>query len=383
MSAGTGSALRGDCRPSERGGQQEEARGYSADWRGTTRPIAAKRTRLGAGPAGLRRASPGTKQGQPTTGRGTSAGRLTEAQRELVVRNIGLVGLHLRNRVPTPRQPTRMRERADLFQVGCMALIRAALRYDPALDGPFPAYALPRIRGAVFTAVHEYFATIRVPRDVIVRQRKELALNGRTSTPRFPIAHQWRGQTNLASRARRATEPQEAGDPTIRALARSRFERAVQAALQDLRSRRWRRRNACEVMARIAAERILVSHSPQQTRTRQLSSLLGVSSGRISEYEHLLRETIQQHLRRDPLLPVLLQFARDDPAGMDGCVTCERRERLLLAAMKDFDSQLAVMDRTRRAGLLHDLVEQSGRNPDDVIRKLYRRQVWSKSLLPM
>ncbi|MGQ9651377.1 MAG: hypothetical protein ACUVXJ_14815 [Phycisphaerae bacterium] len=263
-----------------------------------------------------------------------------------------------------------------------MALIRAALRYDSALHGPFPAYALPRIRGAIFTAVHEYFATIRVPRDVIVRQRKELALTGRTSTPRFPIAHQWRGQMKLANRARGDTEPRELGDSTIRALTRSRFERAVQAALQDLRTRRWRRRNACEVMARIAAERILVSHSPEQTRTRQLSSLLGVSSGRISEYEQLLRETIQQHLSRDPLLPLLLKFARDDPAGMDGCITCERRERLLLAETKAFDSQLAVMDRTQRGGLLYDLVEQCGRKPEEVIRKLYRRQVWTKSLLP-
>lgn len=383
VGAGFPVAARANCRWC-RGGTQEEGSGQRKTEREeTTGPIPEAKNGPAIRSSESRRPSPTAGSDQRMIGRDAFAGRLTEAQQELVVQNIGLVGLHLRNRVPTPRRPTRMRERADLFQVGCMALIRAAIRYDPASHGPFPAYALPRIRGAIFTAVHEYFATIRVPRDVIVRRRKELALNGRTSIQRLPIVHQWRGQANIVTPHRAVTETQEWGDPTIRALARSRFERAVQAALEELKSRRWRRRDASEVMARIAAERILVSPSPQQTRTRQLSSLLGVSSGRISEYEQLLRETIQQHLSRDALLPLLLQFAREDPAGMDGCITCERRERLHTAEMKAFESQLAAMERSRRAELLYGLVEQSGKKPDDVIRKLYRRQVWNKSLVPM
>ena len=88
---------------------------------------------------------------------------LTPEQQSLVSANIGLVGVHLRNRVPTPRQPTRQREYEDLFQEGCVALARAASSYDASQHGSFAAYALPRIRGAIHAALYEYFTTIRVP----------------------------------------------------------------------------------------------------------------------------------------------------------------------------------------------------------------------------
>ena len=62
-------------------------------------------------------------------GSAATATGLTEEQRQLVTRHIGLVGVHLRTRVPTPYQPTRDREREDLFQEGCIALVKAARRY--------------------------------------------------------------------------------------------------------------------------------------------------------------------------------------------------------------------------------------------------------------
>lgn len=306
-----------------------------------------------------------------TAGRRVVVGPLTSAQQDLVIRNIGLVGLHLRNRVPTPRRPMRQRERADLFQVGCVALVRAAGRYNPASDGPFAGYALPRIRGAIFTAVHEHFATIRVPCDVIARRRKELALNGRTSIPQPPIVHQWRGEANIAAAPKTPAEPQDASGPAIGGLARNRFERAVQAALNDLQSRKWRRQDVPAVMARIATERILSADRGHKMPIREISRLFGISSGRVSEYEQLLRDTTKHHLMRDSQLPLLLQFARQDPGGMDGPITPERREMLLLAEMRAFDVQLATMDRSQRAELLYQLMEESGTPPDEMICRLH------------
>ena len=377
MGAGAGAPIGAgaDCRCRGAAGKQADIRQRGAGRCGVEPLVAARKSGPAARSARRGRPSQAAGQGQRKTQRCVALGRLTTAQQELVTRNIGLVGLHLRNRVPTPRQPTRLRERADLFQVGCMALIRAARRYDPALHGSFSAYALPRIRGAIFTAVHEHFATIRVPREVIVRRRRQLALDGRSSIPRPPIVHQWRDEAHLAARLKTAADPHESTEPTIRALARRRLERAVQAALEDLQSRKWRRRNACEVMTRIAAERILVAHTDQRTPTRELSRLLGISSGRISEYEHLLLDTVKQRLGRDAQVSLLLQFAREDPEGMDGPITSDRREQLLLADTKAFDLQLEAMDRSKRAELLYRLVEQSGEKPDDLIRKLYRAAI--------
>ena len=67
---------------------------------------------------------------------------LSADQQALVARNLGLVGLHLRNRVPTPRQPMRQREYEDLFQEGCLALIRAAIgRFGEIASEPSPAHS--------------------------------------------------------------------------------------------------------------------------------------------------------------------------------------------------------------------------------------------------
>lgn len=54
---------------------------------------------------------------------------LAKEQQALVDTNLGLVGVHLAHHVPTPKCPTRERERDDLFQVGGLALVRAAFSY--------------------------------------------------------------------------------------------------------------------------------------------------------------------------------------------------------------------------------------------------------------
>ncbi len=41
----------------------------------------------------------------------------------------------------------------DLVQQGCLGLLQAAERYEPALNSSFDAYAAPRIRGAMLDSV--------------------------------------------------------------------------------------------------------------------------------------------------------------------------------------------------------------------------------------
>src|SRR3990172_3464145 len=88
---------------------------------------------------------------------------LTDEQRRLVRDNVGLVAVHLRRNVANLIHPKREREWEDLFQEGCLGLIRAATAFRAERGIPFAAFALPRIHNAVSRAILTKFSTIYVP----------------------------------------------------------------------------------------------------------------------------------------------------------------------------------------------------------------------------
>src|SRR3990172_4876630 len=88
---------------------------------------------------------------------------LTDEQRRLVRDNVGLVAVHLRRNVANLIHPKREREWEDLFQEGCLGLIRAATAFRAERGIPFAAFALPRIHNAVSRALVTKFSTIYVP----------------------------------------------------------------------------------------------------------------------------------------------------------------------------------------------------------------------------
>ncbi len=88
---------------------------------------------------------------------------LTEQQRCLVRENIGLVAVHLRRYVRNLSVPRHDREWEDLFQEGCLGLIKAAVAFRQERGIPFAAFALPRIHNAVSRALDSKFATVYVP----------------------------------------------------------------------------------------------------------------------------------------------------------------------------------------------------------------------------
>ena len=82
---------------------------------------------------------------------------LTDEQRRLVRDNVGLVAVHLRRNVVNLLHPKWEREWDDLFQEGCLGLIRAATAYRAERGIPFAAFALPRIHNAVSRAIQSKF----------------------------------------------------------------------------------------------------------------------------------------------------------------------------------------------------------------------------------
>lgn len=327
------------------------------------------------GPTGVAPAYHPNAPAGVTVRRRTAVGPLTADQQELVLRHIGLVGMHLRNRVRTSHHPRSGRERADLFQTGCLALVRAAAGYNPARHGSFAPYALPRIRGAIFTALHEHFATIRIPVDVLVQAKKDVVRHGRRTSPLLPMAYP---MGDLDSRPARGAAPDEdstCDGTTIRGCVRLRFERAVAAALVDLRHRKWKRRNPTDAISFIASHRLLVPSSEHRASIRKIAATLGLSRGRVTDYETMLREAVKRRLADDPQLQLLFEFAAQDRSGMDGRITPQRREMLVRAEVTAFAAQLASMTRSQQAELLYHLVEQSDANPAEVIRHLHHLAV--------
>ena len=77
--------------------------------------------------------------------RQVSTWTLDPAQRARVRNNLGLVASYLRRSTTIPPQPMSRCEYDDLFQEGTLGLMRAAVRYDPARDKTFAAFALKHI----------------------------------------------------------------------------------------------------------------------------------------------------------------------------------------------------------------------------------------------
>ena len=65
------------------------------------------------------------------------------AREELITRNMGLVHSVVRRFIG------RGHETEDLFQIGCIGLIRAVERFDPSFGVQFSTYAVPMIIGEI------------------------------------------------------------------------------------------------------------------------------------------------------------------------------------------------------------------------------------------
>ncbi len=93
-----------------------------------------------------------------------------EALEELVSRNLGLVHSMV------SRFESSLHDKEDLFQVGCMGLVKAIRRFDPELKYQFSTYACTVIIGEIRRYLRDHGA-VKVPRgarDMAVRALREL-----------------------------------------------------------------------------------------------------------------------------------------------------------------------------------------------------------------
>lgn len=243
-------------------------------------------------------------------------------QSDRVRKHIGLVDLHLRRRVPTPRTPHRLREREDLFQEGCLGLIRAAVSYDAKRDGDFPPYALMRIRGAVHTALHEHFSTIRIPTGELNRNKRVMKMMHKSDSDRRNDPAHVRciesPNSVLEAQDRRRRHDDALPHPehgTVGEHVREKFMLSLTEAATRM-AEKCRRPDAAEVMHLLANERVAASDPGRCTTLRSIGERFGISAGRLVNWQQSLERMLKAMLATDEELALLDQVHSSDKAGL-------------------------------------------------------------------
>jgi RNA polymerase primary sigma factor len=260
---------------------------------------------------------------------------LNPIQQNLVETHLPLVHNHLNRNVPTPNAPTRDREYADLFQEGCIGLITAAQAYRPARDGTFTAFALPRIRLAVHRALHEKFATVRIPENA--RRAHRLTAERKAHSPQknpspFAAVRALRDDDHLADPASKNPRPPSAVDrgslfnpPTIAARVDTVIRLTVESVRLEFRRRHHNRPERLALIDRIIRERVLIPDPPGRESLRSIGHPLGLAAGQVLRYEQRILGRIRDRLQHHAEFQACLTLARQAEHGFQTELTPTRR----------------------------------------------------------
>ena len=283
---------------------------------------------------------------------------LTEEQRALVRDNLGLVAVHIRRFVKNLRGPYRDRERDDLFQEGCLGLARAAADYRPQRGIPFIAYALPRIRHAVSSALHSAFSTVRIPPKRI-RPRTTAPTDDKVETTTAPKVYSLSDERTPRLAARESRSPGGPSNETIGQRLRDKYEQAVRAAQDELAGHITVRGDLDQLVRLITEERLLVPLEEARRSSRRIARETHSSISRVTDTEKRLTTMIRHTLDADPQLRELQRLARGDPMGTDIPIDADVECALRSAEADELMRRYQNADPTDRARLLHEVLEQS------------------------
>lgn len=287
-----------------------------------------------------------------------TAAALTETQRLLVAKNLGLVALHLRRNVRNLAAPRRDREWDDLFQEGCLGLIQAAIAFREERGIAFAAFALPRIHNAVSRALQRKFSTIYVPPQRAARQsetRKKVKSDGvDTVAPRvhsFPddaertLPDRRRPAGDHAIESRRSRE-------TIGDRLRGKYERALAEVCDVVARGASKRGDRAELVRTLMQERFLIPQDESKRPMRQIARDTGSSYARVAQCDKQIGMALRELLGDDPEFGELYRRSRVDPDGIDVDVDDQMERELAQVSANTYADRLCRADPQERAGLL-------------------------------
>lgn len=313
---------------------------------------------------------------------------LTDEQARLVRENLGLVGVHLRRNVANLAEPRRDREWEDLFQEGCLGLIRAAIRYQPDCGIPFPSYALPRIHQAVSRALRTRFRIVALPiedgkkPDDRKASPQQTELNEPIKRPpvrvrawpenseglEFRLAERRRHDPHLSHQATVSQDVETVGDRV-----RGKFDRAARAAEKVVSGMYSRRGDRTQLAGVLLKERLTVPEESERRALRQIARDTSSSFGRVYQTDRLLVRFIRQRLEADPEFCALRDSLRSNP-DLPLQPLHEHTERMLADfAAREFVTRFRRARRAERAQMLLDVVTLSESNVEEYLENRVSR----------
>ena len=259
---------------------------------------------------------------------------LTPSQQQLVRENMGLVAVHLKRRLPNERNRPDGADRWDeLFQDGCVGLIRAAETFDPCRGVPFAAHALENIQRAVDRSARRGTSSVRLPdrqergsrtsRPQRSGRRRNDPFDGPGQPPKvIPCPPEVLDGHPAPSAEPHDPETSTAGRPTgldagrtLGELIHEKIHAAAHVALDSIRRTSQGRKGRTELAARLVQERILVADEQARTSLREIAERSGSSYGRVATCEDQLRRGIRRLLDMEREFQLLGQLAESDPSG--------------------------------------------------------------------
>lgn len=300
---------------------------------------------------------------------------LTDEQRRLVRDNLGLVAVHLRRNVANLAHPKRKREWEDLFQEGCLGLIRAATAFRLERGIPFAAFALPRIHNAVSRALLTKFNTIYVPpRRPSRNGRPSIGVNhsagGRRDDERARAPKALEMSAELADRAMHRQRPDTAPahHPTVGERLCEKYERAVKEAAQTVSSRASRRGDRQRLVRALIEERFLVPEDTSRRPLRRIARDTRSSYGRVADCDKQLNEEIRRTLEADPEFRALHNLSKTDPMGAKLSIDENLERELAGITAAEFTRRFAVAQGDERARMLQSLLELSPGDLEKIVQ---------------
>ena len=260
---------------------------------------------------------------------------LSTGQRRLVERHLPLIHLTLRRTRGLLEHTTAARERSELFQEGCLALMEAVRTHDPCRHGVFAAFAMARIHYAMSRFAHEQHNLIRVPymtqrRWKQLRKSHEQDRHRPEPLPRVVPLRESRCSPHRRHSRRLATRrlTRSADETTIGDLVRERLDYAACNVAARMRESRRSADGIRELVDLCMRERWTVPEPAEQTSIRQLASRLGCSIGRITHCEERFRKRLAEMLEQDAQYNRLIGVARRHLAGMQHVLSKEETEAI-------------------------------------------------------
>ncbi len=285
------------------------------------------------------------------------AAPLTDEQRGLVERNLGLVAVHLRRNVPNLMQPRREREWDDLFQEGTLGLIQAARKFNPDGEIPFAAFAFPRIHNAVSTALRRRFSLIRGPSQSEAGDPDPAAASraARAEPRHVPTVSTL--AVDPVDRHPRLSRPDSAADgDTLGQRFWDKHVRTIRRVGEGLKRARGAKADRGPLIDRIVEERTLVPEPEARTPLREIARQTGSSYARVAQTDKQVREGVRAALEGDPEFAVLSTLVRADAEAGAAVVDPATEERLADAGAEAYMARLRSAESSVRDAMAHRLL---------------------------